>query len=167
MHRTGAEYQYSAWWTCDHNTVATQVTCAMEVSGDVLENTGGPISEAVYPDNLGNLVAFATASIVTEGRFGELKCGIRRGSSSARECNSDGTGGKASVGGSASATKLITASGSAPSVAATQGSGVHSSMATRTGSGNVATASAGTATGYRVHSGGLAVLFGVAAFTAW
>ena len=143
-----------------------QVTCALEVSGNVNDNTGGPISEIVYPDKLGNVVAFATASVVTEGQFAELDCGTG-GKSSTGECNSDGTGGEASASSSKSATKLVTASGSAPVATATQGSGVGSSMATRTASGSVATVSTGVAAEFGIDSSALAALFGVAAFAAW
>lgn len=160
----------SMWWTCDYDAVKTKMTCDMEVSGDVNDNTGGPISGVVWPDKLGNMVAFATAEVVTTGRFGELECGVGYQSSSARKCNSDGTGGKGTMSWGAGSesivtTGLMTASGSAPSVTATQGSG--SAVATATASGSVATASTGAAEEFRIKGGVLAGLVGAAAFAAW
>ena len=170
LHRTGEQPSASMWWSCDYDSIKTKMTCDLEVLGDVNDNTGGPISGAVWPDNHGNVVAFATAEVVTEGRFGELDCGIGYQSSSARSCNDDGTGGKGTMSWgvfseSAATTGLMTASGSAPSVTATQGSG--SAGATATASGSVTAASTGAAAGFGVEGGLLAGLVGAAAFAAW
>lgn len=164
MHLTDGVEDFSAWWTCDYNTAATRVTCDMEIAGNVNDNTGGPLTGLVWPDERGNVVAFATAEVVTQGRFGELDCGIGDKSSSARACNSDGTGGKGtkiwSVG---AATGLVTASGSAPAATATQGSGA-GGVATGTASGSVAAPSTGMAVGRGVDGFVVAALVGAAAF---
>ena len=142
------------------------MTCDMEVSGDINDNTGGPVSGVVWPDELGNVVAFATAEVVTKGRFGELECGFGYQSSSARKCNSDGTGGQGTMSwgvGSESAvtTGLKTASGSAPSVTVSQGSGSGAAVTASS------TASTGAAGWFGVDAARLAALAGGAAFAAW
>lgn len=143
------------------------MSCDLEVQGNVNDNTGGVISDLVWPDGRGNVVAWATAEIVTEGRFGELDCGIGHKSSSARMCNSEGTGGKGtkvwSEGGSVT-TGLNTESASAPAVTGS-GSGV-AATASSTVSGSAAS-STGAAAGFGVDAVRLVGLLGGAAFAAW
>lgn len=152
------------------------MSCDLEIQGDVLDNTGGIIRDAVWPDERGNLMAWATAEIVTEGRFGELDCGIGDATSSARKCNSEGTGGKGTHVWSADGgvpTGLMTETASAPAVTGS------SSGPARTGSGSgaaatasstvsgSATTSTGAAAGFGVDALKLVGLVGGAAFAAW
>ncbi|KAF9697307.1 hypothetical protein EKO04_004741 [Ascochyta lentis] len=165
MHETQTAPDASQWWSCDYNTAATQLTCGFEILGDVNDNTGGPITDWVIPDERGNVVAFATAQVVAQGRFGELQCGVGYRSRSALPCNSDGTGGKPTAGASASASAqsgLVVETESQPRPTATQGSGVRSGESSRTASATVATASAGAAARYGVEGVALVVLAGAA-----
>ncbi|KZM27015.1 uncharacterized protein EKO05_0004987 [Ascochyta rabiei] len=150
MHETYASPAYSRWWTCDYNTAATQMTCALEVIGGEID-TNGPVSDWVIPDKAGNVIAFATAEIVTEGSFAALLS----------------TG---SVSGSAP-TRLMTQSASGPAPTATQGSGVAGSEPSRTASASAsasaATVSTAAAAKYGVEGAALAVLAGVAAMDVW
>jgi hypothetical protein len=181
LHRTAEEKSASMWWTCDYDAPATKMTCDIEITGDVNDNTGGPIEGAVWgpkPDKIGNVMAFATAEVVSEGRFLELDCvtGYRYSMlneeqrATARTCNSDGTGGKGTmtfgVGSeSAEATGSGTGSGSP---AATQGSGSGAAAtASSTTGGSAASPTEGTAGGFGVDAVKLAAMVGGAAFAAW
>lgn len=160
------------WWTCDHDVAATKVTCDMEVSGDVNDNTDGPVEGIVWgakPDKFGNVIAFATAEVVTAGRFGELECngGFVQEGESPISCDSNGSGGKGtrvwSVG---SETARETTSGTRTTVGQGSGSGAAATAAS-TASGTAATASAGAAGGFGVDAVRLAALLGGAAVAAW
>lgn len=166
MHATGTSPEYSAWWTCDYNAVATQMACALEVSGDVNDNTQGPAS-GVFPDARGNVVAFATAEVVTQGRFGERECGQPDASGSVLMCNSDGTGGKGTMSWGASVPTpggMTSASSSVPTT--TQGSTIGGLEATRSASGSVAAASTGAAVRFSGEGVAAVVLAGAAALMA-
>lgn len=162
----------SMWWSCDYNNVATKLTCDLEITGDVNDNTGGPIEGAVFgkePDKIGNVLVWATAEVVTAGRFGELECNGGYQSWTAPSCNSDGTGGKGTRSwgvftDSASATGSRTGSAGATATA-TEGSGSGTApTAASTASGSAATGAAG---GFGVDAVKLAALVGGAAFAAW
>ena len=167
------------WWTCDYDAPATKMTCDIEVSGNVNDNTGGPISGLVWgpePDKLGNVMAFATAEVVTQGRFGELDCEqaynvlSKEAQATARSCNSDGTGGKGTVIFSAG-TESVEATGSGTGSGgptATQGSGSSAAAtASSTAGGSVASPTVGAAGGFGVDAIRLAALVGGAAVAAW
>ncbi|KAJ8116982.1 hypothetical protein OPT61_g1711 [Boeremia exigua] len=99
LHRSQDNPSASMWWTCDHDVQATKVTCDMEVSGNVNDNTDGPIEGLVWsaqPNRFGSVIAFATAEVVTAGRFGELECneGYVGEGESTTTCDSNGSGGK-------------------------------------------------------------------------
>lgn len=180
VHRTGDQNSYSMWWTCDYNAPATKMTCDFEVSGNVNDNTGGPISGLVWgpePDRIGNVMAFATAEVMTQGRFGELDCEqaydllSKEEQATARSCNSDGTGGKGTMTfsvGSESAEATGSGQGSSGSPTATQGSGSGAAAtASSTAGGSVASPTVGAAGGFGVDAAKLAALVGGAAFAAW
>lgn len=179
VHRSAEQNSYSMWWTCDYDAPATKMTCDLEVSGDVNDNTGGPISGLVWgpePDKIGNVMAFATAEVVTQGRFGELDCEqaynvlSKEQQATARSCNSDGTGGKGTMTfsvGSESAEATGSGAGSS-SPTATQGSGSGAAAtASSTAGGSVASPTVGAAGGFGVDAIRLAALVGGAAVAAW
>ncbi|KAH6616487.1 hypothetical protein C7974DRAFT_427459 [Boeremia exigua] len=175
LHQTQDHPPASIWWTCDYNTAATKMSCDMEISGDVNDNTDGPISGIVWgpePDRVGNVMAFATVEVVTAGRFGELQCGRGWKTWTAPACNSEGTGGKGtmvwSVGSEAAVATSASGSGSGSAGAsASQGSGSGAAAtASNTGSGS-APASTGAAGGFGVDAVRLAALVGGAAAAVW
>lgn len=147
------------------------MSCDFEVTGDVNDNTNGTVRGAVWakePDRVGNVMAFATAEVVTAGRFGELECNIGYGTSSARRCNSDGTGGEGTIsfGVFTESAGATGAAGSASaSATATQGSG--SGAAATASSTASATAATGAAGGFGVDAVRLVALVGGAAVAAW
>jgi hypothetical protein len=156
------------------------MTCDLEVSGNVNDNTGGPVSGLLWgpePDRIGNVMAFATAEVVTQGRFGELDCEpaydhlSKEQQATARTCNSDGTGGKGTMTysvGSESAEATRSGQGSSGSPTATQGSGSGAAAtASSTAGGSVASPTVGAAGGFGVDAVKLAALVGGAAFAAW
>lgn len=156
------------------------MTCDYEVSGNVNDNSEGPVSGLVWgpePDKLGNVMAFATAEVVSEGRFWELDCEVGYSmlsaaeQATARSCNSDGTGGKGTMTfgvGSESAEATGSSGARSGSPTATQGSGSGAAAtATNTAGGSVASPTAGAAGGFGVDAVKLAALVGGAAFAAW
>ena len=179
MHVTREQPSASMWWSCDYNTAATKITCDLEITGDVNDNTDGVIEGAVWgkeSDRLGNVLAWATAEVVTAGRFGELECGGGYGTSSGLPCNSDGTGGKGTrsfgvftESTSARPTRTATGPRSETAIAtASQGSGSGgAATAASTASGSAATGTTGAAGGFGVDAVKLAALVGGAAFAAW
>ncbi|KAJ4994053.1 hypothetical protein SVAN01_00530 [Stagonosporopsis vannaccii] len=171
MHLTQDRPSASVWWTCDHDVAATKLTCDLEVSGDVLDNTDGPISGLVWgpePDKAGNVIAFATAEVVTTGRFGELECNRGHKDESIRTCDSNGSGGKGTMVWSVSSEGPASATASEPTLTASEGSGSGAAAtASSTLSGSAATASAGVAGRFGVDAVRLAALVGGAAVAAW
>lgn len=163
----------SAWWTCEHDVAATKVTCDLEIAGDVNDNTDGPISGAVWgpePDRVGNVIAFATAEVVSEGRFGELRCDGGYKDEMFPSCDSNGSGGKGTMVWSVGSEGPASATASEPSLTASEGSGsgaAATATASSTASGSAATASAGAAGGFGVDAVRLAALVGGAAVAAW
>lgn len=171
MHVTYEKPSASMWWSCEHNVAATKVTCDLEISGDVNDNTGGPIEDAVWgpePDRVGNVIAFATAEVVTTGRFGERECNVGYRDETIIACDSNGSGGKGTAVWSVGTEGPATATASEPSLTASAGSGSGAAAtASSTASGSAATASAGAAGGFGVDAVRLAALVGGAAVAAW
>lgn len=153
-HETRTDPSASIWWSCDYSAAKTVIDCAMQIDGNVNDNTNGTV-EFEFPDRFGNVVAFVTAEVVTEGGFGG------RGSTQSMMSSTMPWVSELPQ------TGLRTASGGPPAMTATQGSGYGAAAtASRTASG-AAVASTGAAGALSVSAVRLVGLVGGAALAAW
>lgn len=151
-HETRVENSVSVWWSCDYNEVKTVMDCAMQIDGNVNDNTNGTV-EYEFPDRFGNVVNFVTAEVLTAGDFGGEEGGASTMAWDSSELPKTG---------------LRTASGGPPAMTASQGSGSGAApTASSTMSGGGAAASTGAAGGFGVDAVRLVSLVGAAALAAW
>lgn len=151
-HETLSDPSASVWWSCDYSPVKTVIDCAMQIDGDVNDNTNGTV-EFEFPDRFGDIVTFVTAEVVTAGAFGEAESGA--------------SSTMAWYSGKLSQTGLRTASASPPAMTASQGSGSGAApTASKTATAGAA-ASTGAAGVFGVDAVRLVGLVGGAALAAW
>jgi hypothetical protein len=156
-HETRSDPSVSVWWSCDYSPVKTVMDCAMQIDGNVNDDTNGTV-EYEFPDRFGNIVNFVTAEIVTAGGFGGAHGG-------AQSTMSEST--MAWYSSELPQTGLRTASGGPPAMTASQGSGSGAAPTASSTASKDAAASTGAAAGFGVDAVRLVGLVGAAALAAW